>query len=295
MWTLTSARGTTFSLVLFPSRRRQAIVINFLAGLMLAATLFRQANAAEYFLDQARIQYDWPANPAHMSVYKELNQARALENIQKMLPSVRLPQPLLLKLQSCGGDDDAWYDNGIVTVCYGFLEEMLAVRPKLSPPLNLKRQETLIAFATNTFLHEIGHAIFSLLKVPVLGREEDAADAFAAYISLQNGNSNARKLILGYAYQYKVAQQSEEGEPLLERLADEHGMAAQRFYNLLCLAYGADQRLFSDLVDKGLLPKDRAEGCDGEYEQAAFAFHWLLGPHVDDALVGRNSTTSDTK
>jgi hypothetical protein len=67
MWALTSARGTTFSLVLFPLRGRQAIVINFVAGLMLTTTLFQQANAAEYFLDQARIQYDWPKNPAHLS------------------------------------------------------------------------------------------------------------------------------------------------------------------------------------------------------------------------------------
>jgi len=27
------------------------------------------------------------------------------------------------------------------------------------------------------FLHELGHAVFDLLKIPVLGREEDAADS----------------------------------------------------------------------------------------------------------------------
>jgi hypothetical protein len=166
---------------------------------------------------------------------------------------------------------------------------------KLLPPLHLKRQDALIAFATNTFLHEIGHAIFSLLKVPVLGREEDAADAFAAYIALQYGNNNVRKLILGYAYQYKAAEQSEKGEPLSEKLSDAHGMAAQRFFNLLCLAYGADRRLFADFIDKGRLPKDRAESCEEEYEQAAFAFRTLLGPRLDDATAAKNAITSDTK
>ncbi len=284
MWSRTSACGTTLSLAVFPTRRR-IIVVNFVAGLILGAAFFRQASAEEYFLDQAHIQYVSPTNPAHLLVYNELSQARALENIQKMLPPVRLPRPLLLKLQSCGGaDDDAWYDDGIVTVCYDFFEEMLAIRLKLIPPLNLKREEALIAFATNTFLHEIGHAIFSLLKVPVLGREEDAADTFAAYIALHYGSKNARKLILGYAYQYKAAQQTEEGEPLLEKLSDEHGMAAQRFFNVLCLAYGADQKLFVDLVDKGQLPKDRAESCGEEYEQAAFAFRALFG--LDDAIEG---------
>jgi hypothetical protein len=52
-------------------------------------------------------------------------------------------------------------------------------------------------------LHETGHAVFDQLKVPVLGREEDAADLFSVYIVLQMGKEDARRLILGNAYQYK--------------------------------------------------------------------------------------------
>ena len=54
------------------------------------------------------------------------------------------------------------------------------------------------------FLHETGHAVFDQLKVPVLGREEDAADLFSAYIMLQLGKEDARRLILGSAYQNKA-------------------------------------------------------------------------------------------
>src|SRR5688572_32230290 len=49
--------------------------------------------------------------------------------------------------------------------------------------------------------------------------------------------------------------------------AGEHGTPAQRFYNLVCIAYGADAQLFADLVQKGYLPKERAEGCAEEYQQ----------------------------
>ena len=48
-----------------------------------------------------------------------------------------------------------------------------------------------------TFLHEAGHALFDLLEVPLLGREEDAADQLAAYYVLQFPKEIKRRLILG--------------------------------------------------------------------------------------------------
>ena len=37
----------------------------------------------------------------------------------------------------------------------------------------------------------------------ILGREEDAADQFAAYLLLQFAKSDARRLIAGVAYSYQ--------------------------------------------------------------------------------------------
>jgi len=39
--------------------------------------------------------------------------------------------------------------------------------------------------------------------------------------------------------------------------------------------------IFGFLVDNGYLPKERAEGCELEYEQVACAYERLIGPHVD--------------
>ena len=71
----------------------------------------------------------------------------------------------------------------------------------------------------------------------------------------------------------------------MQDFADEHGTPAQRFYNLLCVAYGADPKFSEYLVTKGYLPKDRAEGCEDEYEQVAFAYQTLIGPHIDQRLA----------
>jgi len=129
------------------------------------------------------------------------------------------------------------------------------------------------------FLHEVGHAVFDYLSVPVLGREEDAADQFAAYVLLQFAESDARRLIYGVAYSYNI----DASKPSAKKnpFADEHGLPAQRFYNVLCMAYGADSKLFADLVDKGYLPRERAEGCADEYGQVIKALNKLIGPYID--------------
>ena len=77
-----------------------------------------------------------------------------------------------------------------------------------------------------------------------------------------------------YSYNIDMSKPSTKKNPF----ADEHGLPAQRFYNVLCMAYGADPKLFADLVEKEYLPKERAEGCDGEYEQVVRAMKSSSGP-----------------
>jgi Putative metallopeptidase len=38
-----------------------------------------------------------------------------------------------------------------------------------------------------TLTHEMGHVLFDILDIPILGAPEDAADDFAAYMMLQLG------------------------------------------------------------------------------------------------------------
>ena len=123
--------------------------------------------------------------------------------------------------------------------------------------------------------------------MPIFGREEDAADQFSSYIILQHDKQRARGAILGSAYQYRLdVKQSQIALPT-SKFSDEHGHPAQRFFNVLCIAYGSDPKLYSDLVTKGLLPQDRADQCPVEYKQTAYAFQTLIGPHVDKVAAKR--------
>jgi hypothetical protein len=249
----------------------------------LAISVSGPASATPYKSKQVRVEYVLPKNPAHQPIYERLKQARALERIQKLLSPIRLPRPLVLKVSGCDGESNAWYDGNFVTVCYEYLADLLKNAPEGTLPSGITQQDAILGPLIDVFLHESGHAVFDQLKVPVLGREEDAADLFSAYIMLQLGKGDARRLILGSAYQYKADVVSPQVP--LTKYADEHGIPAQRFFNVLCIAYGADQKLFADVVEKGYLPKKRAEGCDLEYDQTAFAFKKLIGPYIDQSLA----------
>jgi hypothetical protein len=68
---------------------------------------------------------------------------------------------------------------------YEFLADILKNATEKTLPIGVTRRDTIIGPLVDVFLHESGHAVFDLLKIPVFGREEDAADQFSAYIMLR--------------------------------------------------------------------------------------------------------------
>jgi hypothetical protein len=231
--------------------------------------------------DRILFTYEPPKNPEHEEVFRLLKERQVLEKFKQFLSPLRLPRPLLLKLAGCDGDANAWYEDDVVTVCYEYIDEQLKNAPKETTAAGVTRADAIIGPAVEVFLHEVGHAVFDYLEVPLFGREEDAADQFASYILLRFGKSDALRLIAGVAYAYHA----EASVPTKKKnpFADEHGLPAQRFYNVLCIAYGADPKLFADLVAKKYLPEERAEGCEGEYEQIKRAMTKLISPYIDQA------------
>src|SRR3954471_11090189 len=233
---------------------------------------------------QIKIAYIPPSNPEHQAIYEMVQERRVLERLRDYLRPLRLPRRLLLKTEGCDGDANAGDEESdeAVTTCYEYLSEILANAPQETTPAGVTRQDAVLGPAIEVFLHEIAHAVFSMLKVPILGREEDAADHVASYLLLQLDKDTARRTVIGVAYMYGKELQAKT--PGMKQFADVHGLPAQRFYNLLCMAYGADPDLFADLVQEGFLPESRSDGCADEYRQVDYAMHKLITPYIDKKL-----------
>ncbi|MGA7487355.1 MAG: DUF4344 domain-containing metallopeptidase [Xanthobacteraceae bacterium] len=253
-----------------------------IAWMVLSPGIVTATQAAPARADRVRVSYVPPKNPAHQPIYDQLKQVSFLEKLQQFLTPFRLPRALLVKVEGCDGDANAFYENDVITICYEYIELLRKTMPAETTAAGVTPIDAIVGPLFDTSLHEFAHALFAMLRLPVLGREEDAADQVSAYIMLQLGKVEARRLIGGVAYAYKTEEDETTAPRAMTHFANVHGTPAQRFYNVLCIAYGADKHLFGDdIVEKGYLPKERAEDCEDEYRQVAYAYEKLIGPHVD--------------
>lgn len=234
--------------------------------------------------NQIKIRYVPPDNPEHQVLYDTATERRMLERLQEFLSPFKLPRSLTFELAGCDGEADAFYGDNVVTICYEYAAELWENRPSETTPGGVAPFDAFRGPLIDTCLHEFAHALIDVLELPVFGRMEDAADQISAYIYLQLDLEDARRLIGGTAYAF-LSEAADEELLSLAEFADDHSLPAQRAYNVLCMAYGADKKYFSDLVSKGYLPAERAEFCEEEYEQIQDAFEELIGPHVDRKLA----------
>ena len=261
---------------------RTKLIFTF-TGLVFAITLAVIAYGTPK-VNRVSIRYVTPKNPEHQLVYTQMKQRGALEELQTFLSPLLLPRTLRIRLADCDGEADAFYDSASITICYELIAELWVNMPEETTQAGIDPIDTVIGPLFEIALHEVAHALFDLLRLPVLGREEDAADQVAAYILLQLGDTEARRLITGAAHAYRTEELKTGECRSLEDYSDEHSTPAQRAFNILCIAYGANSRLFADVVSEGYLPKARAEFCHEEYEQVQDAFDILIQPHIDPEL-----------
>jgi hypothetical protein len=234
---------------------------------------------------QVLIEYVPPTDPKHEAVYRMLREHQVLENMQMLLSPFRLRFSVLVRTKDCNGESNAWYndEDHIVTVCYEYVQDVVDHAPEETTPDGVSREDAILGPVHEVFVHEFAHMLFDQYKVPLLGPEEDAADALAAYSIMQFGTRFAHAAIRGLAYMYERKAQAQQETFEWEDLAEEHPLAQARFYTLLCFAYGGDPKTFAHVVDKGYLPKWRAKDCDGDYQRIKYAVDTLIRPHRDMA------------
>ncbi len=268
-------------------KKRMALAVR---GMVLITALAVAAcNAAK--TNQISISYVPPTNPAHQQVYEMVKERQSLEKFQVLLSPFRLPEPLHISMTGCDGEADAMYSGVTITICYEYIEDLRTYMPEKVSPAGIEPLDTIVGPFVDTILHEFAHALFDYLDIPVLGREEDAADQLSAYIYLQLGEDEAHRLIMGTVYAYMLEVEDTD-PPTMEEYADEHSTSEQRAINLSCMAYGKDPELFEDVIALVGMPQYRVDICEEEYELYSRAYEKLIAPHVDPELAQKVSERS---
>ena len=210
---------------------------------------------AEAETGQIGVEYIAPKDGRYQSLHDLLKERRALEQLQRLFSPLRLPSYLTLQASDCDGIANAWYERGRVTICYELLDVIRRTVPQYKTRAGVTQADAIVGQFLYIAGHEVGHAVFDLLSVPIFGNEEDAADQFATYFMLRSGKDQARRLIFGAAYYYNKHFQKASVTLRLEAFSDAHSKPQQRFFNLLCLSYGANSVMFAEVVDNVYLPE----------------------------------------
>lgn len=192
---------------------------------------------------------------------------------------VAIPEDIHIAYFECG-QPNAFYnpENRSITICYelyDMFEDMFSSAGFEGEALD-RAVENAELFV---FFHEVGHALISILDLPTTGREEDAVDQLATYIAtdgIDPEDTAAVDAALGF---YLWAQQREQTRSPMP-LWDEHGLEAQRFFNILCWLYGERPNDYAHLVVQGILPESRAVRCAGEWDRLDVAWTTLLEDNI---------------
>jgi hypothetical protein len=125
--------------------------------------------------------------------------------------------------------------------------------------------------------------VISEFRLPVLGREEDAADAFATLALLHVGSDFAHRVLEDAARGLLTLGARDVKMGHEPTFYDEHGLDQQRAYQIICFMVGSDPRAFRAVATQAKLPQERQESCRGDYEQAQASWLQLLEPHLRNA------------
>src|SRR5258706_6596873 len=114
-------------------------------------------------------------------------------------------------------------------------------------------------------LHELAHAAIADLELPVLGREEEAADEVAIVRMLWVGSAFTRSVLADATkgLVFSGRRDRKEGGPLA--FYDEHSLDQQRAYQIVCLMVGHDPNAMADLANEMKLPDERRERCEKDF------------------------------
>jgi hypothetical protein len=159
----------------------------------------------------------------------------------------------------------------------------LARDPRLKR-LRPERRHALVEFVVGNMLfvtaHELGHGILAELELPNLGRDEDAADAFAILTAIKAANNFSHRVLIEAAKGWYLADLRDKNAGEKPAYYEAHSMNLQRAYHIVCLMVGSNPEKFNELAEITELPEERQASCKGDFGTATWSWETLLKPHL---------------
>jgi hypothetical protein len=249
-----------------------------LPSLLLSASAFADS-------DSVVIRYLEPQNQVEKTAKSDIEQSGVNQTLVDLSESL-FPFRKTLTIEY-GGDQGPLYNPELhqVQMPYEFYQQALDYFKKneYDKKYGKSAQAGAIDTVLHTLLHEAGHAYIADQNIPILGKEEDAVDNFAALMMIEyveNGEDAAISAADMFAFE------SEDRPDYYDfgEYIDEHSFDLQRYFSTLCLVYGSNPEKHKGLLDEveNDYLADRKDFCIYQYQTVAQNWHSYLNVETTD-------------
>jgi hypothetical protein len=228
---------------------------------------------------EVKVVYQQPASEEDQIGKELLEASETKEVVSALAKTFELPNPLTVKgVNGIGGGPFYNPGDNSITLPYGFAALVFELEAESNPEESEYEIGRRIG-AVNSFIlaHEFGHTLIANYELPVLGKEEDAADAISTVVLLTVPNG-AEYAAAAAAFWADFSGRQEP--PVIAEYADQHSLDLQRAFDILCWTAGSSEQSFEEVAELEVLPESRLETCPSEYEQLAESITKELRPHL---------------
>jgi hypothetical protein len=236
---------------------------------------------AEEDVQPGTVEAVWqkPHGEENVTGYELLKASETRSLAKSLATAFELPNPLLIKgVNGFGGGPFYNPEDNSITLPYEFPAVVFGVITQ-SNPGGTPTEWGEAAGAVNSFIlaHEFAHALIHNFELPVLGREEDAADGIATVVLLKAAEGGLYAID---AAEFWEAFSGRQDPPDLAEYADNHSFDRQRADNILCWVAGSDEPVLEAFLENEILPEDRLAACPGEWALLRRSAEQVLDPHL---------------
>lgn len=106
-----------------PRRTMIAVALGLLA--LAGAAEASETEAAASRPGRVTVSHEAPTNPSHQAVHDRVKADPTFARARDFFALFKLPRDMTIRTRSCSGRGGAWYYEGVVTVCYEYIQNLL--------------------------------------------------------------------------------------------------------------------------------------------------------------------------
>ena len=242
-------------------------------------TFFSQTTYAKEH-HQLTVSYIQGSNKSELKIEKWLKQSPEIKLITDLVnQEFKLVEPLSIVF---GENDGPLFDSGInkIFIPYHFLVEVEQrfKQVKYTSNNEMTLKDAIMDALLHTIVHELAHALIFQFDLPVLGKEEDAADGLASMLLIEY-LEEGQEIVITAADLFGLESQDVD-EYQVEDYWDEHSLDIQRYYSSLCHVYGSSPEKYKHIKIDEKFSDEKSLNCQDDYEILVNSWLALLDPFL---------------